>query len=141
MSHSAIPAFDTTLQTTNTWIAELATRLDWEDRHRAYIALRAVLHALRDRLCVDDVASFGAQLPMLVRGFFYEGWHPGGKPTRERKLDQFLSHVSENLRMDGSIDARQVTHEVFGLLKKHLTKGEIHSLEAALPGAYQELWQ
>jgi hypothetical protein len=26
----------------------------------------------------------GAQLPLLVRGIYYEGWHMAGKPTRER---------------------------------------------------------
>lgn len=140
MSHSAITAFETTYQTTNTWLGELMDQLHWEDKHRAYIALRAVLHGLRDRLCVDDVVALGAQLPMLVRGFYYDGWHPSGKPNRQRSVEEFLSHISDNLRIDGSIDARQVTHEVFALLKKHVTKGEIHSLQAVLPGSFQELW-
>lgn len=43
--------------------------LDWQDRHAAYLALRATLHALRDRLTVEEVAELGAQLPMLIRGF------------------------------------------------------------------------
>jgi len=30
--------------------------------------MRATLHALRDRLTVEEVAQLGAQLPMLVRG-------------------------------------------------------------------------
>jgi len=44
-----------------------------EDRHHADVALSAVLHALRDRLTVSEAAQLGAQLPMLVRGFYYEG--------------------------------------------------------------------
>lgn len=140
MGHSSIGAFETTLQITNAWLAELMERLEWEDKHRAYIALRAVLHALRDRLCIDDVVGLGAQLPMLVRGFYYDGWHPSGKPNRQRSIEEFLTKVSDNLRIDGSIDPLQVTHEVFALLKKHVTKGEIHSLQAVLPGSFQELW-
>jgi uncharacterized protein (DUF2267 family) len=140
MNDSATTGFDTTFRTTNTWIAELAANLGWEDRHHAYMALRAVLHAVRERLGVDAVAAFGAQLPMLVRGFYYDGWHPAGKPTNKRKLDDFLRDVAEEMHLNGRNDERQVAQEVFRLLKKHLTNGEIRALQAALPGSLQELW-
>src|SRR5207248_2021300 len=56
-----LSAFDTTLQTTHIWLNELTDLTGWRDnRHRAYLALRAVLHALRDRLSVDDAAALGA---------------------------------------------------------------------------------
>jgi len=42
------------------------------DERRAYNALRAVLHALRDRLTTEEIAQFGAQLPTFVRGVYYE---------------------------------------------------------------------
>jgi uncharacterized protein (DUF2267 family) len=38
--------------------------------------LRATLHALRDRLIIDEVAQLSAQLPMLIRGLYYKGWDP-----------------------------------------------------------------
>jgi uncharacterized protein (DUF2267 family) len=66
--------FDRTLYKTHTWLKEIMEVLGTEDRHRAYMALRAVLHALRDRLTVEEVAQLGAQLPMLIRGLYYEGW-------------------------------------------------------------------
>jgi hypothetical protein len=34
---------------------------------------------------VKKVAAFGARLPMLVRGFYYERRHPSGKPLKKRK--------------------------------------------------------
>ena len=64
MASSGLAVFDTTLQKTNAWLKEVMDELGSSDRHQAYLALRAVLHALRDRLTVEEVAQLGAQLPM-----------------------------------------------------------------------------
>src|SRR5687767_3948670 len=97
MSQTGLAAFDTTLHATNEWLKELMEGLGYTDRQKAYHALREVLHALRDRLPVDAVAALGAQLPLLVRGVYYEGWHPGDKPFKQHH-DQFLGRVAESLR-------------------------------------------
>ena len=89
MSATGLAAFDSTLHTTNAWLAEIQMRTGWQGRHAAYHALCAVLHALRDRLTVDEAVALGAQLPMLVRGFYYEGWHPAGKPNKEAPRKSF----------------------------------------------------
>jgi uncharacterized protein (DUF2267 family) len=133
--------FEHTLQVTNAWITDLATRLGWSDHHHAYIALRAVLHALRDRLSVEHVATLSAQLPMLVRGFYYEGWHPAGKPVKDRKEEDFLDHVAEGLRGAQDADPRKVTLAVFALLKQHISHGEIESLTATQPRELKLLWK
>ncbi|TMB45162.1 MAG: DUF2267 domain-containing protein, partial [Deltaproteobacteria bacterium] len=91
MSATGLEVFDTTLQKTNSWLKELMGILGSQDRHMAYLALRATLHALRDRLTVEEVAHLGAQLPMLIRGFYYEGWDPTGKPLRVRRKEEFLA--------------------------------------------------
>ena len=82
MKSARVAAFDSTLQTTNLWITEILQRLHWRDRHAAYHALRSVLHVLRDRLTIEKVVALGAQLPMLIRGFYYEGWHPLASLTK-----------------------------------------------------------
>jgi hypothetical protein len=50
MSTSGVAVLDRTVQETNVWLRIVAEQLHFEDRQHAYIALRAVLHALRDRL-------------------------------------------------------------------------------------------
>lgn len=82
MTTTGLEIFDTTVQKTNRWLAGIAERLDHRDRQHAYQALRGVLHALRDRLTIDEAAHLGAQLPMLVRGIFFEAWQPARPPTR-----------------------------------------------------------
>jgi uncharacterized protein (DUF2267 family) len=108
--------------------------------YRAYHALRAVLHALRDRLTVEQAAALAAQLPMLVRGFYYEGWHPHGKPVKERHKEEFLAHIADAFRDDPDVDPEQVTRAVFDVLAKHVTAGEIESVKQGLPAELRSLW-
>ena len=96
MSTTSLDVFDRTLQKTNMWLNQIMEIMGWEDRHAAYTALRAILHALRDRLTVQEAAQHAAQLPMLIRGIDYEGWNPAHTPAPERHLDQFLARSNGN---------------------------------------------
>jgi uncharacterized protein (DUF2267 family) len=66
------------LQQTNVWLKKMMAEHHLETRHDAYSALRAVRHAMRDRLTPEQAVHFGAQLPILVRGVYYEGWRIAG---------------------------------------------------------------
>ena len=94
---TGLDTFDKTVQESNLWLKDVMERLNTRDRHHAYSTLRAVLHALRDRIGPESAAHLGAQLPMLLRGLFYEGWDPTGKPTKERHEAAFLAHIAKEL--------------------------------------------
>jgi uncharacterized protein (DUF2267 family) len=140
MSVTTLPVFDSTIHATNTWLNDLINEMGWNDRRRAYHALRAVLHALRDRLTVDQAAALGAQLPMLVRGIYYEGWRPHGKPVKERRKEQFLAHVAAELGNGWTVDPEVVTRQVFEVIAKHVTVGEVKHVKFSLPTEIRELW-
>lgn len=140
MAQTSLPVFDKTTQLTNIWLKDLMERLGWEDRHHAYTALRSTLHALRDRLPVNEAAHVGAQLPMLIRGFYYEGWHPAGTPTGERTKDSFLAHVRKAFRDDPSLDAELVVRAVFEVLAERISPGEVEDIIRTLPAEIRELW-
>jgi multimeric flavodoxin WrbA len=59
---------------------------------------------LRDRLTVEEVAQLGAQLPMLIRGFYYIGWDPTAKPLKLRHKEQFLTRIGQEFIDDECID-------------------------------------
>ena len=83
MTATGLDAFDKTIHKTNTLLKHIETELGWENhRNMSYAALREVLHALRDRLTVQEAADLAAQLPLLVNGIFYDGWNPSGVPKK-----------------------------------------------------------
>ena len=138
MSTSGLAVLDHTVQETNIWLKAVAEQLQL-DRHDAYIALRAVLHALRDRLPPEVAVHLGAQLPMLVRGFYYEGWHMAGKPTRDRSVQDFLEHVLKELPPQFPMDALTVSRGVFETLWEKLDRGEFAKLMDHLPVSLRTL--
>jgi uncharacterized protein (DUF2267 family) len=139
MSATGLEVFDTTLQKTNIWLKDLM-EVTGGDRHKAYQGLRAVLHALRDRLTVEETAEFAAQLPMLIRGIYYEGWDPTGKPVKERHREQFLTHIREKITGNGEVDPQVIAQAVFSLLAKRITGGEIEDVKHILPVEIRNLW-
>lgn len=139
MSMTGLEAFDSTIHKTNAWLNDLMARLGSHDRHEAYHALRTVLHVLRDRLTVEEAVQFGAQLPMLIRGFYYEGWNPAGKPNKLNK-QEFLTAVRDNLRPTQPPDPEEVTRAVLAVLVHHVSPGEVGNIKNILPKALRDLW-
>jgi hypothetical protein len=60
MSITGLDVFDRTLHETNSWLKELMATLPTEDRRVAYLALRAALHVLRDRIGPENATHLGA---------------------------------------------------------------------------------
>ena len=126
--------FATTIQKTNEWLSEITNRLDETDRTHAWMALRAVLHTLRDRLTVAEAVAFGAQLPLLIRGAYYEGWQPNHVPVRIRHRAEFLERVSEGLRSPKSAEeVEALTRAVLDTMADRVSLGEVVHLANILP--------
>lgn len=140
MSVTAIAPIEHTVHTTNSWLEELREELSLSDRQQAYHVLRAVLHALRDRLTVAEAVDLGAQLPMLIRGMYYENWTPNDKPIKERKREEFLAHIAAALRESPGTYPEGVAWGVFKLLERHVSAGEIGDVKSILPTEIRGLW-
>ena len=139
MSATGLKVFDSTIQTTNIWLDDIMRELGWNDRHKAYHALRAVLHTLRDRLSVEEAEQLSAQLPLLVRGVFFESWQASHKPVKERHWDQFVAHVSESFALDTEVNPTEITRAVLKILCRHIADGEARSLKRVLPEQIRDL--
>lgn len=122
------------------WYRDVATELETEDLHYAARALRATLHALRDRLTVEEAAQLAAQLPTLIRGIYYEQWKPGGAKHPAHDIDAFLEHVAAEGRMAGETEASHAVAAVARVLHRHVSAGEIEDVLAILPAKLRPLF-
>ncbi|HXJ00701.1 MAG TPA: DUF2267 domain-containing protein [Micropepsaceae bacterium] len=140
MSRHGIEIFDTTLQETHHWLKVVMGNLDIDNRRIAFTALRATLHVLRDRIGSTNAVHLGAQLPMLLRGAYYEGWRPTGTPTHERHLEDFLFHIDANLPRNTEISAERAARASFGAMMECLDACEVEKLIQLLPKEIRLLW-
>lgn len=141
MSTTGLPIFDETVHATNTWLHEITSRLGWQDRHRGYRLLRVCLHTLRDRLPATAAANLAAQLPMLLRGVFYEGWRPATVPRRVGSLDEFLAETRAVFSADSDFDAEIAFREVISVMRLHISEGEMEDVRRAMPASVKALWE
>ncbi|MBX3502678.1 MAG: DUF2267 domain-containing protein [Alphaproteobacteria bacterium] len=140
MSATGLEVFDKTVQTTNIWLDEVMADVG-PDRQVAWHVLGAVLRALRDRIPPELAAHLGAQLPLLVRGAYYDGFRPGARPSRIRDPDEFLAHVGEGLTDTRPVNVQDAVTSVFTVLSAHLPRGQCEKVRNALPQALKAMWQ
>ncbi len=115
------------------WINEMAGQLGTDDQQHAYRVLRAYLHALRDRLPVDEAAQLAAQLPDLIRGIYYEGWNPSSTPVKYRGFTDFLDRIASDAVLDGETQASLAVSAAAAVLRRHVSAGEIDDIRSILP--------
>jgi uncharacterized protein (DUF2267 family) len=139
MSHTGLHQFDEALHTANVWLKDLMEVLAWTEPAQAHQALKVVMHEIRDRLPVPLAANFSSQMPLIVRGIFFEGWSPGSKRETDRSLDAFLAPVAEAFRNFPGVKAEVVVAAVFEVLSMYISPGEIENVLQALPKPIRDL--
>lgn len=121
------------------WMKELQEHGDFTDQEQAFRIFRVVLHELRDRLTVAEAADLAAQLPVLVRGIYYEGWRPSTVPHKIHSKQKLVDEVIVKLLPD-TVPAEPAIRNVFALLARHCDPGEIADVIAQLPADLKALW-
>jgi uncharacterized protein (DUF2267 family) len=134
MARNGLASLEHSVLTTRSWVHELARDLgDSDDERQALRVLRVFLHAIRDRLPVNEAAHLAAQLPELLRGIYYEGWRPGETPHRYHDLDTFLDRMARDGMLTGNTQAVSAAEAAGRVLRRHISKGEIDKVCAVLP--------
>lgn len=125
-----VTAFERTLHKSHQWIKEIHQELDWMSANSVYHLLRAVLHTIRDQLGTDEVAHFAAQLPLLLRGTFYECWNPQATTPRGMGKAEFIETVRYHIgRVNRPIiDLETGVTIVLRVIFNHISPGEINDI-------------
>ncbi len=133
---SKISRFEQALVNSMDWLRDVQDELDLDEQD-TYQCLRAVFHALRDRLPPAEVAILGRQLPMVVRGIYYEGWVPG---SASGSGDDFLADVAGALKsaQGPEIDPHGAAGGVLRVLGRRMPKAELDLVVAAAPAVVRE---
>ncbi|MFP5329096.1 MAG: DUF2267 domain-containing protein [Alphaproteobacteria bacterium] len=139
MSATGLDVFDKTLETTHIWLNEICADLG-PDKQVAWKVLSTVLHKLRDRLPIGLAAHLGAQLPLLVRGVYYDQFEPSKLPTECNSRDEFVAEVAEWLSDTRPVDPDLAIRSVFRVLSRHVSEGQIAKVREALPRSLRDSW-
>ena len=133
MTVTHVDIIDRSVEKAHIWINDLADALGTEDGQHAYRVMRGFLHALRDHLPVNEAAALGAQLPIFVRGVFYDGWDPSRVPEHARDLNSFLARIQVEARIAGETEASFAAQAAARVLARHVSPGESESVLNVLP--------
>ena len=136
----SIESFDRTLSQARDWLAELCVQMDTDDADELASTFRSVVHALRDRLPILVSVRLGAQLPALLRGIYFEGWHPDRGHVHTRSLAEFLALVERDTPHASEVAPEDKVRAVFRVLGARLEGPEMERVLAALPPPVQLLF-
>jgi len=141
MSIETITTFNNTLHKSNEWIQDFQAELpETATSQDAYHGLRAALHFVRDRLTITEAAHLSAQLPMLIRGLYYESWQPIDTPIEVNNMDEITAYFSDAINRDMSSDPTVIMRAFFSVLYKHISEGELDHIQSMLPAETRAFW-
>ncbi|TDC79392.1 DUF2267 domain-containing protein [Micromonospora sp. KC606] len=140
MAEQLHSAFESSMDKTNLILKDIEAAYGWpkEQRNQSYAALRTVLHLLRDRMPTQESVEFAQQLPVLVRGIYFDGWQPDNVPIKLNR-DDFLYEVRQGFPYDVEGGPERVVQVVLDTLRRHVTQGEWADVKATMPGELRRM--
>jgi uncharacterized protein (DUF2267 family) len=114
------------------WLAEICDDLGWTEKRLAYVLLRETLHGLRDLLTVQEAADLAAQLPILVRGLYYEGWSPATALPKPEVKSALIARVSDSADPQERRQTERAIAAVLAVLRRHVPPDDITQIQQAM---------
>ncbi len=132
----------------NRFYKEVAQELgNPQDINHASRVTTAVLHTLRERITIEESMHVVANLPMILKGIYVDGWKISKDAYHADTLDEFLNEVREHSLREPGRDfgghqmARDTVKAVLHVLRKYIDEGEIRHIKAQLPEGVAALFE
>lgn len=113
-------------------------------RDKAGRIIRAVLHALRNRISHEESFQLMAQLPLALKAVYVDGWNFSKERPRINHLDEYLDEVRLE---DGGLagydfgnnsTAKNAVAAVFKALTYYVSEGEMNDVMNHVPQELKE---
>jgi uncharacterized protein (DUF2267 family) len=122
----------------NRFVNEVAFELGTRNRDKAARILRAVLHAVRDRLPAHDAVQFAQGLPMALKGIFIDQYDISDAPVVIRNKEDFIDFIVEKDKFAAAEDFPHPDDVVWGLkavfrvFEYHMDPGQVSHIKKLL---------
>jgi len=139
MNQKKLSVFYKSVQDVQQWLKEISDYMEDSRETVAYHAMRGTLFALRDRLTLEEAFQLSAQLPLIVRGLYFEGYKPTGKPAKSNR-EEFINQVNKELQVAGRANPEVAIRAVFHVIRDHISAGEVEDVKNMMPENLRDLW-
>jgi uncharacterized protein (DUF2267 family) len=139
MTTTHIRGLDDSVELTNIWLAGIGRELGSDDRHEAYRVLCSFLHTLRDRLSVEQAADLASQLPIVIRGAFFQHWQPNHHQSAYRNRSEFLGRFAGEAGITNESDAIFAAEAAMRVLRRHVSAAEMQDIRSLFPQDVRDL--
>ncbi|SFB85110.1 Uncharacterized conserved protein, DUF2267 family [Parapedobacter composti] len=106
-----------------------------DDRQRAFRLIQAVFQALRDRITVEESMHLIAELPMILKAVYVNGWNISEERRGSSTVDEFLNEILEKSRAperDFGDNPEEGVAAVFRVIRKYVSPGEYAHVKGQL---------
>jgi len=123
--------FETVNAEARAWMRDVMFEGKIADAESSMVMLGAGLRAIRERLTFAEAAQFGARLPLLVRGMFFQDWNPAAHSAQTG--GELLAMVRERCRAS----AGEPLPDLAAVLLLRVIEHQMKNAETAAVGAFR----
>jgi len=124
---------DKSVPEANEWVMDFMTELQINETSQARRLLRSTLHALRDCLPCPDAEKFGAQLPLVMRENFFQGWSPGSGRLTSGNREEFCRRLRKYSKYQAPVEEERAVRAFCRVLDQRISQHDIEDISAILP--------
>jgi len=132
-----------------TFVKHLANEFNHPDEvNRAGITLQSILHALRDRISIEENFDVISQLPMFMKAIYVDQWKYRDNVDRLKSMEEFAQKVKEEQSKHGesefnwNLSTEELIERTLGLIsERYWSEGIIDDIKANLPEDIHQIFE